>query len=180
MRKGSQREFKKPLIIPITVVMVVVIHFGYIVLSVSGVDQGILTYFKSYSFEILVLCEVGMLSMIFHNKKIVDSYLSRYEEIHSREELEELKSIVRVNMYAALLAILFLAIGTLTAVMTIVNDSYLKGVIVAALCTITAKVMKWYTPSEQKLKKIPTSNQELENELKDILECWMHRTLPNF
>ncbi len=160
--------------------MVVVIHFGYVLLSASGTDQGILTPLIGYSFETLVLCEAGMLSMIFHNKKIVDSYLSTYQEIDSRVALEELKPIVRTNMYSSLLTIFFLAVGTLTAIMTIINDRFYIGVIAAVLCVLTAKAMNWYNPSEQKLKQIPASNEELESELRDILECWLHKAFPNF
>ncbi len=118
--------------------------------------------------------------MIFHNKKIVDSYLSTYQEIDSRVALEELKPIVRTNMYSSLLTIFFLAVGTLTAIMTIINDRFYIGVIAAVLCVLTAKAMNWYNPSEQKLKQIPASNEELESELRDILECWLHKAFPNF
>lgn len=180
MRKSNRRTFKRSLIVPVTVVMVVVIHFGYVLLSVSGTDQGILTSLIGYSFEVLALCEVGMLSMIFHNKKLVDAYLSRYKEIDSRAALEALKPIVRTNMYSALLTIFFLAVGTLTAIMTIMNDSFFKGAIAAALCVLAAKAINWYNPSEQELKQIPTSDQELEEELMSIIECWLHKAFPNF
>ena len=64
--------------------------------------------------------------------------------------------------------------------MTIVNDTSIKGWVAAVLCTLAAAVINWYTPSEQKLKQIPTTNEQLEEELGDILECWMHKVLPNF
>lgn len=180
MDNKTNRVFKKSLIVPISVVMVIVIHFGYILLNTSGLNQGILTSLQNISFEVLVLCEVGILSLIFHNKGKVDLYLNTYSEVNSREALETLKPIIRTNMYSALFTMFFLALGTLTAIMTIMNDTSLKGNIAAALCVIAAVAINWYNPSEQKLKQIPTANRELEEELTEIMECWMHKAFPNF
>lgn len=180
MNKNSDRIFKESLLVPIAVVMVVVIHIAYILLSASGVNQGLLSSLIDISFEVLVLCEIGMMSMIFHNKGKIDSYLNTYDRIDSQKALETLKPIVRTNMYSALFTFLFLALGTLTAIMTIINDTYIKGVIAAVLCIASAIAINWYNPSEKKLKQIPTTSPELEEELKNILECWIHKAIPNF
>lgn len=180
IKEDGKRVYKTPIIVPASVVMVIVIHFGYVLLSASGADQSILTALSDVAFEVLVMCEVGMMTMIFHNKKKVDSFLEKYATIDSRGSLEELKPIIRTNMYSALFTVIFLALGTLTAIMTIVNDTYIMGFVAAALCVGAAKAINWYNPSEQDLKQIKCTDPELENELELIFKCWLHKALPNF
>jgi hypothetical protein len=118
--------------------------------------------------------------MIFHNKDKVDSFLKKHPEIRHRRALEELKPIIRTNMYSALFTIVFLALGTLTAIMTILNETYVMGVIAAVLCVAAAKAMSWYSPSEEALKQIECLDPDIEEELDLMLQCWLHKALPNF
>jgi len=178
--KKDRRVFRMPIIVPLSVIMVMIIHFGYILVSTSGIDQGFLSLISEISFEALVLSEVGILSVIVHNKGKVDLFLKKHPVINSRAAVDELKPILRTNMYSALLTLVLLAIGSLSTIMTIVNDTYLMGIIAAGLCVAAAVAINWYNPSEQKLKQIECPNSELEKELEEIFECWFHKALPNF
>jgi len=176
----TQRVFKTPIIVPLSVILVIIIHFGYILLYASGMDQGFLSAVSEVSFEVLALSEIGLISIIFHNKTKIDSFLKKYPKINSRAAIKELKPILRTNMYSSLLAFVFLALGTLSAIMTIINDTFVMSLIAVALVVAASKAFKWYKPSEHELKQIECPNSELEKELNEILECWLHKALPTF
>ncbi|MBF0231164.1 MAG: hypothetical protein HQK63_16470 [Desulfamplus sp.] len=174
------RVFKTPLIVPLLVVMVITIYAGYIFFYSTNKETAFLVYLKGISFEVFILCNFGMLSLILYNKKQLDEFLYSFPIINNRNGLETLKPIVRTNMYSSLFMILFLAIGSLTAIMSILNHGLVKGVLVAVLSIATAKAINWYNPSEQKIKHIQCVDESLEVELNQILQCWMHKPFPNF
>ena len=161
----SERVFKTSIIVPLSVIMVIMIHFGYIFLYESGVDQGFLFAVSEISFEVLVLSEVGIMSVLFHNKGKVDSFLKKYPKIENRAAINELKPILRTNMYSSLLVFVLLATGSLSAIMTIINDTFVTSLIVLALVVAASAAFRRYTPSEQALKQIECSDSELEKEL---------------
>jgi hypothetical protein len=72
--KKPLRVFKTPIIVPLSVIMVIIIHFGYIFLYASGIDQGFLSSVSEVSIEVLSLSEIGIISVIFHNKGKIDSF----------------------------------------------------------------------------------------------------------
>jgi len=174
------RVFKTPLIVPLLVVMVVAIYAGYIFFYATNKETEFLTYLKGISFEVFLLSEFGMLSLILYNKKQLDDFLYHFPIIDNRNGLEMLKPIVRTNMYSSLFMILFLAIGSLTAIMSIVNHGLTKGILVGVLSIATAKAINWYNPSEQKIKHIECADESIEVELNNMLQCWMHKPFPNF
>jgi len=174
------RVFKTPLIVPLLVVMVVAIYAGYIFFYATNKETQFLSYLKGISFEVFLLSEFGMLSLILYNKKQLDDFLYHFPIIDNRNGLEMLKPIVRTNMYSSLFMILFLAIGSLTAIMSIVNHGLNKGILVGVLSIATAKAINWYNPSEQKIKHIECADESIEVELNNMLQCWMHKPFPNF
>jgi len=176
----NQRVFKTPLIVPLSVIMVVAIYAGYIYFFATSIETGFFAYLKGLSFEVFLLCEVGMVFLILYNKKHIEKFLFNYPKITNKKSLEVLKPIIRTNMYSSLFTLLFLGLGSLTAIMSILNHGSIKGLIVAVLSVGTAKLMSWYNPLEQKVKHIECTDELLEKELNDILQCWMHKPLPKF
>ena len=177
---NQRRVFKTPIIVPLSVVMVVAIYAGYVFFYATSEETGFFAYLKVISFEVFLLCEVGMVSLILYNKRQLDDFLCDFPVIENRNGLEKLKPIVRTNMYSSLFVILFLALGSLTAIMSILNHGVLKGVLVAVLSVATAKLINWYNPSEEKAKHIECTDEALEVELNNMLQCWMHKPFPNF
>jgi hypothetical protein len=178
--KKPLRVFKTPIIVPLSVIMVIIIHFGYIFLYASGIDQGFLSSVSEVSIEVLALSEIGIISMLFHNKGKVDSFLKKHPKINSRAAINELKPILRTNMYSSLLALFLLAIAVLSAIMTVIHDTFVMSLIAVALVVSVSAAFRWYKPSEQKLKQIECTNSELEKELEEIFECWLNKALPDF
>ncbi|MCE2597391.1 hypothetical protein [Motilimonas cestriensis] len=179
-KDNQKRIFKTPIIVPLLVIMVVVIYAGYIFFYATSEEIGFFAYLKGISFEVFLLCEVGIIYLILYNKKQLDEFLHDFPSIENKHSLECLKPIVRTNMYSSLFMLVFLALGSLTAIMSILNHGLVKGVLVAILSVSAAKLINWYNPSEQKMKHIESSDESLEKELNDILQCWMHKPFPNF
>jgi hypothetical protein len=177
---NQKRVFKTPLILPLSVLMVVAIYAGYAFVYLTGRDAGILSFVGAISFEVFLLCQIGMVSITLYNKKQLDAFLREFPALVSRSGLETLKPIVRTNMYSSLFMIVFLALAALAAIMSILNHGVLKGVLVAVLSFATGKLINWYKPSEEKVKHIQCNDEELEAELNGVLQCWMHKPLPDF
>lgn len=177
---NQPRVFKTPIIAPLSVLMVILIYFGYSFIFFSGQDSGIFDLIKLISFELFVLCEVGIFSAIIYNKFKIDSFLNKYRMIDSKEAIEDLKKIVRTNMYSALFTLAFLGLGSLTAIMSILNLGAVKGFVVALLSIAAMVAMRWYNKSEENIKQIECSEESFEIELKSIFNCWLHKAFPNF
>ena len=106
--------------------------------------------------------------------------MSEHQSIQDRQVLEKLKPIVRTNMYSALFNLFFLGLGSLTAIMSILNHGLIKGVIVAILSLVVMILVKWYNSSEEQMKQIKCSCEDLDVELNSMLQCWLHKPFPNF
>lgn len=179
--KSTQiRVFKTPIIAPLSVIMVVAIYIGYVLFFFNSEGGGVLSQLTSISFEVFILCEIGMVSATIYNKKQLDMFLVKYPVIDSQSTIEKLKPIVRTNMYSALFTLFFLGLGSLTAIISILNHGLIRGVIVAVLSIATGILMKWYNGSEERIKNIECHNQSLETELREVLNCWLHKPFPNF
>jgi hypothetical protein len=177
---NKKRVLKTSLISPLLVVMFVAIYAGYVFFYANSEETGFLAYLKAMSFEVFVLCNIGMIALILYNKRQLDDFLFCFPVIENREGLEKLKPIVRLNMYSSLFMILFLALSSLTAIMSILNHGTLKGILVAVLSVATAKLINWYNPSEKMVKNIECTDEAFEVELNNILRCWMHKPFPEF
>ncbi|MFK8012828.1 MAG: hypothetical protein AB8B80_12365 [Marinicellaceae bacterium] len=174
------RVFKTPIIIPISVIMVIVLYVGYALYFFTSEQAGSLANLKEISFEIFLMCEFGMISIIFYNKRKLQSFLSDNRVIDSVLTLDKLKPIIRTNMYSALFVFIFLGLGALTAIMAFIHNGIKIGIIVAVLSNLTFMVMKWYAPIEEQAKQIKSSDQLLEKELNDIIHSWMQNVFPKF
>ena len=160
--------------------LVLAIFFGYVVLYVTGADRDYLGFLNVVCFEVFLLCGIAMLSLIVANKVMLDRFLIAVPVIRTASDLDKLKPVVRANMYWSLVTILLLAVGSLSGVMTLFTKELTAGICVAVLTTATALVSHWYQPSEEKVKQIKCLDESIEEELNDILQCWMHQALPKF
>ncbi len=55
--------------------------------------------------------------------------------------------------------------------MSILNHGSTKGLVVAVLSVAAAILIRWYNPTEQKLKHIECTDELLDKDLNDILQC---------
>jgi hypothetical protein len=176
----NRRLFSTPLIVPISVMMVVAIYAGYAFYFFTRGDAEILSGLATRSLECFLLVEVGMIWLIFYNKRSLDRFLLEHPVIENRRALEKLKPIVRTNMYSSLLMMLLIATSALTAVMTLLNRGGGAALLVILFSLGTGKLVQWYNQSEEKVKQVACSDDALEKELLEILHCWLHKAFPNF
>ena len=176
----NRRVFKTPIVVPLSVLMVVVIYFGYPLLEFFGDTTGLLDNIKSRTLELFILCEIGLIGLILTGKKQLIKFLAKYPAIHNRESLEAFKVVARTNMFSALLCFTFLGAGALTGIMTIVNYSFFPSALVGILCIVASVAITIYNGYEQRMKQIECLDEELEDELESVLDCWFNKAFPNF
>jgi len=174
------RVFKTPLIVPISVIMVIVLYVGYAFYYLLSDQGSFLATLKEISFEVFLLCEFGMISIILYNKRQLQNFLLENRVIDNVSTLEKLKPIIRTNMYSALFVFVFLGLGTITAIMAFIHHGITIGIIVAVLSNLTFFILKWYAPIEEQAKQIKSSDKLLEGELDKIIHCWMQKLFPDF
>ncbi len=179
-KSAGSRAFSTPIIVPLSVIGVMTIYLGYAYLFMSSGGEGLFPALKSISFELFLLCEVGIIFGAIHNKRLLDRFMKKHPVIDGPETLEALKPVARTNMYSALSVLVLLAIGALSAIMTILHRGLIEAALVVALSLATALIMKWYNQSEEKIKQIRTTDTATETQLRAILECWLHKPFPDF
>jgi hypothetical protein len=176
----KRRIFKTPLVVPLSVVLMILIFIGYPFVHVINADLGVVKVLQSQSFALFLLCQAGLMALVVLSKRHIKSYITRYPVIKSRDALNALKPVIRTNMYASLISYFFLIVGSVAAIMTIIGDSFLKTVIAIILSFVAAGMFQFYSVMERRIKQIECTDADLDEELQAMLECWMHKPLPNF
>ncbi len=176
----NRRVFKAPLIIPVSVAMVLVLMLGYPLLELLHKKVGFLDLLKPIMLELFVVSVIGKWSLVVLAKNKLKAFLYRYPIINSREALEALKPIVRTNMYTTLVAFLFLGVGTLSGIMSLLNEGIITRVVVLIMMFGTSFVFAYYSRLEERVKQIECNDENLEKELRRIFDCWMHKAFPDF
>jgi hypothetical protein len=174
------RVFTTPLVVPISVAMVICIYLGYTSFHFSGGDLGIFEHFVGAAFTVSLLSQVGIVGTLMYNSKLLQNVFINSPVISQQSQIEELKPVVRTNMYSALFVFFMMATGALSAIVSIINDEWVYKIIVMSLGFVTMSVMARYTSVEERIKNLPAETPELERELNKVLQCWMHKPLPNF
>jgi hypothetical protein len=178
--KLLERTFATPLVTPLSVLMVILIYAGYAYFFFTTEQTGKLIYFTAISFEIFVASQIAMMFLTILARKQLDGFLARHPVISDQVSLERLKPVARTNMYLALTHLLLLGLGSLTAIMSILNYGGMISLAVVGITLVVAKVSKWSSGSEERLKQIECTDAKLEEELTGIFHCWQHKPFPNF
>lgn len=177
---------KKRLFAPLTIgpiwsAIVVWFFIGYMIFSwMVSEGEGLFTHLKEISFEIYVICQIGMVAIMFCNKKLIDNFLEKHPVIDSELAIIKLKPILRVNMYSALLFLFLLGLGILAATISVLNHGLVIILIVGLSFFLPFGLVKWYAHSEENIKQIECTDSMLDRKLRNILGCWMNKALPNF
>lgn len=172
--------FKTPIIVPISVIMVITFYIGSTFFFFASEDMGKSSYLKRISFEIFLLCEIGIISAIFHNKRLLDEFLSAHPVIEGKVAIEKLKPVIRTIMYSMIFHLVILAIASLTAITSIFHHGLAHSLVVIILSVATGRLIRWYKTSEEAIRKIECSQKSLKPELDHMLDCWLRKPLPNF
>jgi len=178
--KALERVFAAPLVAPLSALMVILIYAGYAFYFFTSKETGNLAYFTDISFEVFVASQIGMILLTILIRKRVDGFLVRHPVISDQISLENLKPVARTNMHFALMHLLLLGLGSLTAIMSILNYGGMTSIAVVVFAIVTAKVTEWGSSSEARIKQIECTDARLEKELSDIFHCCQHKPFPNF
>ncbi|MCP4765064.1 MAG: hypothetical protein GY875_02220 [Gammaproteobacteria bacterium] len=180
LSKTLKRTFTTALITPLSVLMVILIFAGYIYFFFTNEEVDIFGYFTSISFEVFLASQAGMILLTIFTKKQLDAFLVQHPVISDQKPLENLKPVARAIMFLALIHLLLPGIGSLAAIMSILNYGGMISIGVVGVSIITGIVTKASSKSEERIKQIECTETTLEKELTDILYCWQHKPFPNF
>lgn len=163
------------------VALVVVIHFGYIFLYILDAEGStILGSLKAHSFNIFMLCMLFQGTLAVNLKFRMDSFSRSHPRISDQNGLESLKSIIRINMYSALLYIPVLLVSALTGVMSVLPFEGVKSLTVMIMGIGVSGILHWVKLSETIVKNIRAENVEHNQEIESLIHCWFGKALPNF
>jgi len=176
----NRRVFKAPIIVPLFILIVVMISIGYPVLEYLGNTEEMWEDLKSSSFLIFLLCEFGLLGIIFTGRKHLVEFLAKYPAIHNQESIDAFKVIARTNMFSTLMVFLFGALGLLTGIAAMIYGGWTEKIITSLAFTAVSVATAFYTGYEQRIKQIECLNEKFEDELESVLDCWFNKAFPNF
>lgn len=135
----------------------------------------------SYFGWILVMFTCGMVNF-FIAISALKKFLALNSAIDSLLNLENLKEMVRKQMYQALLAIVFFGgMGVLGSIGVITGElSSTQFVLFLVLNVIVWAAGKSSKPTEQKAQNLSVSNPNLLDEYKSVCRTWMRKPFPDF
>ncbi len=107
------------------------------------------------------------------------SFLAEYSSIRYVGDLSHFKSMVRVQMYSALLQIVILGAALVIGVFGILNGE-LSLITVLALNGVIMLLGKLFKGTEEKARLLPVDDKELETDYRDVCRAWKHKPFPDF
>jgi len=130
---------------------------------------------------ILILFASGM-GNFFVAATALKKFLAFNPRIDNFTNLENLKKMVRRQMYHALLAIvLFGGMGILGVIGIITRSlNSTQFVLYLVLNVIVWVVGKSFKPTEQKVQNLAVSDPNLSDEYKSVCRTWMRKPFPDF
>ena len=178
--KASPVNLTTPLVVHFCVLMVVLIYAGYAIYFFSADITGLFVYLADISFELFLASQVWIVLLTISSKRQLEGFLERHPAISDSSSLERFKAVARMNMYYALVFLLLLGLGSLAAVMSILNYGGITAIAVLLVAFLTGSVTRWASSAESRIKQINCTDATLEEELRNIFYCWQHRPFPNF
>lgn len=109
----------------------------------------------------------------------IKSFLSRHTSIDNRETIEELKKVVRKQMYQSLLQMLLLIGGNIMGLAGLIKGttSLLLIIIINGIIFILGKILKG---DEDKVRDMEIQDITLKREYEDICDTWTRKAFPDF
>jgi len=177
---SPKRVFKAPMIAPLAAIGALAVLAGYLFCFAPILETGVFSYVRENSFELFVVCQAVLVALAIYNKKQLDTFLNDFPSIDDSQALEELKPILRTNVYSALFSVLFLGVGIFAGIVTLMTQGLVKGGLVAVIYLTVMGLIQLLSRTEERAKQIECSAEDLEVELNSILKCWLEKPLPNF
>jgi hypothetical protein len=129
-----------------------------------------------YAYLVLQLCLLGLALFGYFQVK---SFLRAHNAISSPAHLNNFKSLVRTNMYGALV---YLVLGIPTVLMSVYFGfvyGFMGALAVIAVNTPQLLFSRHLRGLEERARRLSCSS-ELDHEFKLVSEAWFKKALPNF
>lgn len=110
----------------------------------------------------------------------VRSFLGQHSSICDQADLDRYKAMVRTQMYLTLLLIGLLIAGLFVGIGLYLQDRLL-GMAYFVLANGAVAVTSLFNRNlEKRVRSLPTTSPELENEYRRVSESWVKKPLPDF
>lgn len=130
---------------------------------------------------ILLLFALGIINLIAGVKGI-RSFLSQDSSIRTYQSFESFKSMVRKQMYQALLQVIILGTMCVLGVLGIINGKLNSGgtLLFLLLNVINIFAGKWGKGFEKKARSLKVESPNLLDEYKTVCRTWFRKPFPDF
>lgn len=182
---SQKRHFHTPMIEKLFgfLSLFILIVFSAVLFS-SDPEHDVFYSVKKISFQVFLLCASVIIFLTLCNHFLLSGFLKKYQQIDTIFAIEELKPLLKINMYSALLLmplqLVCLAIGIITLSNAFSRNLPIVGAVVIGLSIALVIIEIRYGKVAADIKQIPSDNENLEKRLRKILNCWMTKALPNF
>jgi len=107
------------------------------------------------------------------------SFLSEYTSIRYSADLERFKTMVRLQMYLALLQIVILSGALVVGIIGILKDE-IGLIVVLAMNGGIIWLGKAFKSGETRARTLPVDDVNLQAEYRDICRTWVRKPFPDF
>ena len=130
---------------------------------------------------ILLLFALGIINLIVGVKGI-RSFLSQETSIRTHQSLQSFKSMVRKQMYQALLQLIILGIMCVLGILGIINGrlNFNGTLLFLLLNVINIFAGKWGKGFEKKVRSLKVEDPNLLEEYKSVCRTWGRKPFPDF
>lgn len=110
----------------------------------------------------------------------VKRFLKRHHEISDVRVLEEFKSLVKRNMYAALVQFVVLSLGLILGIILMFTFKHLGVLAVLTVNSLIFSLSQIFGKLEKKARSLPVANENLAQKYRQVSETWVKKPFPDF
>lgn len=175
----SKRHFKTPITVPIlTLFTFLSSAFLFVVFEVNhGGDISI--DLINLAFPVFMMTQLTIVAIMIFCVQKLDYFLKNHSKVDSVDTFNELKAMARENMYFSLAALVLNPISFITGITVILTQGIVLILVTMAMFLVLFYLEKRAKKYENQIKEIDCID-EYEEELNDVLQCWMNKPFPNF
>jgi NhaP-type Na+/H+ and K+/H+ antiporter len=121
----------------------------------------------------------GVLACVWSASQ-VKRFLKRHDEISDVRVLEEFKSLVKLQMYAALVQFFVLSLGLILGILLMFTFRPLGVLAMLIVNSLIFSLSQRFVKLEKKARSLPVANENLAQEYRKVSHTWVKKPFPDF
>ncbi len=177
----NERKRKHNLLIRELLTVVLLLAYALLLLyCLRESDWGPLALVRQNLFLTFCLNMGGMLCCLLYIEQRMDLFLRGDPVLENPESMEQLKQVLRTEMYLTIPAFLMTGNAIGTGIGILAYYDLLKGGLVLVIWFFSMPLLSWCSHTQKKIYQIECKNRNLEPELELLIKNWSTRIFPNF